>query len=67
MYDNKFKDSLKSQILKLGCSNISHFQVCFFFLWWGPEILHETDVVHSNVDDSSSQAPIIILTVFVTK
>jgi len=41
---------------------MSRFQVRFI-LWWDLDILHETDVVHSIINDSSSQTPINILSV----
>jgi len=65
MYDNKFRDTSKSQVVKFGCSNV--LLSCVFFLWWDLDILHETDIVHSIINDSSSQTPINILTVFIIK
>jgi hypothetical protein len=66
-YDNKFKDTSKSQIVKFRCSNVS--LSAMFYLWWDLDTLHETDVVlvHGITNDSSSQIPINMLTDFLMK
>lgn len=65
MYDNKFKDTSVTSC-KIWMFKCLAFTLCFF-LWWDLDILHETDVVHSIIKDSSSQTPIIILTIFLIK